>query len=218
MRLWELEEGDEHGQNFFAGGRGGGRAAQAAEAAQEEEMEAARLAEQARAPDVVPEQPRAREDAVVRERPVLNGRVGVEHEGPLVLRLDVGPAREEGGQRQEEPGPAPARQQPQARAQNRGRGNNPRRAQQLEHQRPAQLGNRGRGGGRVRGAHPRQIPNQRGDHRAQAFARRDRNLNERVMVEAADDQDQLEDMDAAWVRQFVHLALEDNEHLLDDDG
>lgn len=33
-------------------------------------------------------------------------------------------------------------------------------------------------------------------------------------MEAAHE-DQLEDIDAAWIRQFVHLALEDNEHLLD---
>lgn len=77
MRLWELEEGDENGQNLFAGGRG---------AAMEDG------AHVPHAPQAPPPRPAGQpgEDArpAARERPAaLNGEVAITHEGPLVLRL-----------------------------------------------------------------------------------------------------------------------------------
>lgn len=215
MRLWELEEGDENGQNVFAGGR----VARQAEAMQQAELQAAVAGGELQDLD------RARVQGVQgaalelpevniradQERGVLNGRVGVAHEGPLVLRIDVAPPREDQGQREAVAAPI-VRQQAQGRGQNRARGiPGPAR-----HQQPQQhLGQRGRGA-RGRGRNHLQNPNQRVVQGGQAFARRERHLNERALEEPGQ-QDQLEDGEAAWVRHFVHLALEDNEHLLDEE-
>ncbi|KAK7712015.1 hypothetical protein SLS64_005286 [Diaporthe eres] len=85
MRLWELEEGDEDGQNFFAGGRGGQQAPRNEQEIAEIALEEAIVGDEGVGNHQQPE-----------PRPALNEngrRVDVEREGPLVLRIDAGAAR-----------------------------------------------------------------------------------------------------------------------------
>lgn len=208
MRLWELEEGDEGGGIAFQGGRAVAQADlnQAAEGRGIPIVEAAL--------DAMEQRPRPlrRADANP-NRAVLNGPVNLVHEGPRVFRLDVAAPREDGdGPQQVAVEPVVRDPQQLARGQIRNQGNARGARQQrpqAQAQRPQQPGQRGQAE-RGRGI-GRQNMNQ---GRGRAFARRDRHLDERIQEEAGQ-RDQLEDVDAAWVRQFVHLAMEDNEDLLD---
>lgn len=205
MRLWELEEGDENGQNVFAGGRGHAVPPQVFEEA---------AAEAAFIPGAI-----GGGGAVVDRRGVegnvrpehgpaaLGGEVAVAHEGPLVLRLGAGVLREDrGGQQQAAAPPAP-RQQP-VRGHHRGGARQP--------PPQPQPGQRGRGG-RARGFGRRQEVNPHANRaQNQGGVRRERHIHEQVR-DAAGQNDQVEDGEAAWIRHFVHLALEDNEDLIDED-
>lgn len=205
MRLWELEEGDENGQNIFAGGRG-----QAIPPPAFEEMAAAEAA-------ILP-------GAVVgggvvidrrevegnvrpeRERAALGPEVAVAQEGPLVLRLGAGVLREDRGGQQAVAPPA-ARQQPARGQLLRGVARQP--------QPQPHPGQRGRGG-RARGFGRRQNPNPQANRALnQGLGRRERHPHEQE-PDAAGQHDQVEDGEAAWIRHFVHLALEDNEDLIDE--
>lgn len=206
MRLWELEEGDENGENVFAGGRG--------HAVPPPIFEEVAAAEVAIMPGAIGEG-----GAVVDLREVggnarpgrepvgLGGEVAVAHEGPLVLRLGAGVLREDrGGQQQAAAPPAPHRQP--ARGHPRGVARQP--------QPQPQPGQRGRGQ-RVRGFGRRQDVNLHANRaQNQGVARRERHMHEQVR-DIAGQHDQVEDGDAAWIRHFVHLALEDNEDLIDED-
>lgn len=206
MRLWELEEGDENGQNVFAGGRGHAIAPPAFE-----EMAAAEVAIIPRVVGgggaVVDRREVEGNVRPEREPVALGGDVAVAQEGPLVLRLGVGVLREDRGGQQAAVAPPAARQQP-------ARGH----LREVARQGPPQLqpGQRGRGG-RVRGFGRRQELNPQANRpQNPGIARRERNLHEQVQ-DAAGQHDQVEDGDAAWIRHFVHLALEDNEDLIDED-
>lgn len=207
MRLWELEEGDENGQNVFAGGRG--------PAIPPPVFEEVAAAEAAIIPGaiggggaVVDRREVEGNVRLEREPVALGGNVAIAHEGPLVLRLGAGVLREDrGGQQPAAVPPAPRQQL--ARGHPRGV------ARQLQQQ--PQPGPRGRGG-RARGQGRRQDANPHANRaRNQGVARRERHIHEQLQ-DAVGQHDQVEDGDAAWIRHFVHLALEDNEDLIDDDG
>lgn len=209
MRLWELEGGDEHGQNVFAGGR----AAEDAQPAARNELELAEIALEAA---IVGDDGVDNGDGrnvnvnVEPERPVRNAngvRVDVAREGPLVLRIDAGaPAAHgaRGGQQEARPP-----QQVRGGAQNRHRAN-PAIARQQQLQ--IQQGQRGRGG-RGRGFGHRHNPNQVPNRRVQDNG--ERLADVQVRDEAGPEE--LHDGEAAWIRHFVQLALVDDEHLLDGD-
>lgn len=147
------------------------------------------------------------------------GRIIVAQEGPLVLRLDVGIAPRPHGDRA-----APQEQQrgaaaPPAARQQRQRADGPHRNHgnaRLAPQQQRGFGQRGRGGrGRGNGHRENHIqqPNQ-----GPGLGRRQRQRQNNQQIpqeEAAGQQDELQDIDAAWIRHFVHLALEDNEDLID---
>lgn len=195
MRLWELEEGDEDGQNFFAGGRGGqhapGNEQEIAEIALEEAIVGDEGVDNHRQPE---------------PRPVLNEngrRVDVEREGPLVLRIDAGAAPAAGARGGRQPAPAP---QQRGGAQNRGRGNPAGGGRQ-------QAAQQGRGG-RARGFGARQNQNQGPNRGVHNFVRRDRHIDAQQLLEEAG-QEEIQAGEAAWIRHFVQLALDDNEDLID---
>ncbi|KAG8159164.1 hypothetical protein KVR01_010825 [Diaporthe batatas] len=189
MRLWELEEGDEDGQNFFAGGRGG---QQDPRNEREIALEEAIIGDEDVNQQQQPPEPRP--------APHENGRrVDVEREGPLVLRIDAA-APAPGAARQ----PAPVAQ-PRGGAQNRGRGNPAGGARQQ-----AARGGRGRGFG------PRQHLNQGPNRGAHNFIRRDRHLPAQQLRDEAE-QEEVQAGEAAWIRHFVQLALNDNEDLIEDE-
>lgn len=208
MRLWELEEGDENGQNVFAGGRG-----PAVPPPAFEEMAAAEAAIIPGAIGgggaVVDRREVDGNNRVEREPVALDGNVAIAHEGPLVLRLGAGVLREDRGGQQPAAAPPAPRQQP-------ARGGHPRGvARQLQPQ--PQPGQRGRGW-RGRGVGRRQDVNPLANRaQNQGLARRERHIHEQLQ-DALGQHDQVEDGDAAWIRHFVHLALEDNEDLIDDDA
>lgn len=168
MRLWELEEGDENGQNLFAGGRGAGM------------QDNAPVPQAIQAP--TPRQAGQQGEDVrpaARDRPAaLNGEVAVTHEGPLVLRLGAVAPRQAEPVVAPEPAPAPRRGPVHWRGQ----------------------------GFRRDYAAPRREP-------VRAQQRRD---GQRQLEEMGR-HDEIADDDAAWVRHFVQLALQDNEDLLDED-
>lgn len=194
MRLWELEEGDEDGQNFFAGGRGGQQAPRNEQEIAEIALEEAIVGDEGVGNHQQPE-----------PRPALNEngrRVDVEREGPLVLRIDAGAAPAPGARGGRQPAPAP---QQRGGGQNRGRGNPARGGRQ-------QAAHQGRGG-RARGIGPRQNQIQGPNHN---FIRRDRHVDAQHLRDEAD-QEEIQAGEAAWIRHFVQLALDDNEDLIDQD-
>lgn len=207
MRLWELEGGDENGENGFAGGR----VPQEAQADRNEQDLAQIALEEAIVGDVVDNGGGRNANNAEPERPAPNdngAQVDVAREGPLVLRIDAGalPARPVLGGHQQ--GAAPR-----GGAQNRNRGN-PAAARQQQQQQHGQQGQRGRGV-RGRGFGHRQNQNQGPNRGAPNIARRERNIDEQARNEAG--QEELHAREAAWIRHFVQLALDDNEHLLDGD-
>lgn len=156
--------------------------------------------------------------------PVANGgRVVVAQEGPLVLRLDMGAApgpRRDRAEPQQQVVAAPAARQQRQRAGGPHRNHaNPgiarqHQQQQQQYQRQQQIGQRGRGG-RGRGTGRRDNQNQH-PNQGLDLGRRQQQNNQRMAQErAVGQQDELQAQDAAWIRHFVHLALEDNEHLID---
>ncbi|KAJ0116912.1 RWD domain-containing protein [Diaporthe amygdali] len=198
MRLWELEEGDEDGQNFFAGGRGG------AERAPRNEQEIAEIALE----EAIVGDEGAHNQQQPEPRPVLNEngrRVDVEREGPLVLRIDAGAAAAPGARGGRQPAPAA---QPRGGAQIRGRGN----PMGGGRQQAAQQGRGGRGRGFGHRPNQNQVPNRGGGH----FMRRDRHLDAQQQRDEAG-HEEIQAGDAAWIRHFVQLALNDNEDLIDQD-
>ncbi|KAJ4423493.1 hypothetical protein N0V82_001818 [Gnomoniopsis sp. IMI 355080] len=206
MRLWELEEGDENGQNVFAGRRGHVVPPQAFEEAAV--AEAAILPGAIGGGGVVVDRREVEEHVRPERGPAaLGGDVAVAHEGPLVLRLGAGVLREDrGGQQQAAAPPAPRRQP--VRGHHRGVARQP--------QPQPQPGQRGRGG-RARGLGRRQEVNPHANRaQNQGVVRRERRIHEQVR-DAGGQIDQVEDGEAAWIRHFVHLALEDNEDLIDED-
>lgn len=197
MRLWELEQGDEDGQNFFAGGRGGQQAPRNEQEIAEIALEEAIVGDEGVGNQHQPE-----------PRPAPNGngrRVDVEREGPLVLRIDAGAAPAPGarGGRQ----PVAARQQ-RGGPHNRGRGN----PAGVGRQQAAQQGR----AGRARGFGPRQNQNQGANRGAHNLIRRDRHVDAQQQRDEAD-QEEVQAGEAAWIRHFVQLALNDNEDLIDQD-
>ncbi|KUI56729.1 E3 ubiquitin-protein ligase itt1 [Cytospora mali] len=207
MRLWELEGGDENGENAFVGGR----APQDVQAPRNEQELAEIVLEEAIVGDIL-DNGGGRNANVEPERPVPNengAQVEFAREGPLVLRIDAGvlPARAGPGGNQ----PAAAPQRGRGGAQNRNRGN-PAAARQQQQQ--AQQRQRGRGG-RGRGLGHRQNQNQGPNRGAHNPARRAQHVDEQVQDEAG--LEELRAGEAAWIRHFVQLALDDNEHLLDGD-
>ncbi|KAL1870850.1 hypothetical protein Daus18300_004938 [Diaporthe australafricana] len=201
MRLWELEEGDEDGQNFFAGGRGEAQVPR-------NEREIAEIAlEEA----IVGDEGVNNQQQQPEPRPVLNEngrRVDVEREGPLVLRIDAGAAPAPGARGGRQPAPPAPHQR--GGAQNRGRGNPAGAGRQ-------QAAQQGRGG-RGRGFGHRQNQNQGPNHRGgQIFAvRRDRHVPAQQLRDEVG-QEELQAGEAAWIRHFVQLALNDDEDLIDQD-
>lgn len=153
------------------------------------------------------------------------GHVVVAQEGPLVLRLDAGGPRAARAQLQQQQqgevaAPQAARQQRQGAVGPHRNHAHPGMARQLQHHQQQQFGQRGRGGrgGRGRGFGRRENNNHHPNQGPEP-ARRQRENNPQAVAQerAAGQQDELQDRDAAWIRHFVHLALEDNEHLIDED-
>lgn len=210
MRLWELEGGD--GDDVAIGYEGGDAmrnanvdAGQYGEHLEIAQQRAAQRQEEARqeiaqiAP-VPPEVPQA-------HQPPPERRAVVAREGPLVLRIegDPPPARNVGERGPRAAAAAEPREPPPAdpRA-NAGRGGNRR--------------GRGRGRGGV-GANPHN-----GQNRAQGAAQQNNGARPRQAQQAAavgrNGQQNLDlnPQQEAWIRQFVQLALNDEEHLVDGDS
>lgn len=228
MRLWELEggDGDDVGHDFEGGnamhdaniapGQYGEhleivplrRVAAAPEGQQPVGNQEAR---QARLPNGAPQGPAAPEQPAQPQQPPPGRRVAVAREGPLVLRIEghVPPPRVRG----DEPIPgaagaahprAPPVANPRANAGDRGgRGGN----------------RRGRGGA---GANQQNDRNPaRGPIRANnnvARARQAQPPAAPVRMNHNQNPNDLNPQQEAWVRQFVQLALNDEENLIDGDS
>ncbi|KAI1130943.1 RWD-domain-containing protein [Nemania abortiva] len=213
MRLWELEGGDGGDVGI---GYAGGDAMRDADVAPGQYGEHLEIAQQRRAPPQPREEPRREvaqiapvpQEAPQVQQPPPERRAAVAREGPLVLRIeaDAPPARNgEGGPRE---GAAANPRVPVNQRDNAGRG--------------------GRGGnrrGRVGGAAAANHPN--GRNRGQGGAR----VNNGGRVRQAQpgpavgrnhgQQNQNQDLNPqqeAWIRHFVQLALNDEEHLIDLDN
>jgi E3 ubiquitin-protein ligase RNF14 len=230
MRLWELEMGD--GDDVGIGFAGGpGRAVEQAqqpvqdlipEIEEPEEEEEEREAHAARHAAPAPPQ----------EAHADGGQVGIAREGPLVLRIAANqraaPGR--GGPRGRQPAPAAA--QPAAPAPAAARGG----ARAARNQQPAARGGpgagagagaaaaaaahrgqqpRARGGGLGGGAGPAQRHNINHNHNNNQPANQRRNLNNADLPDIGDD-GELAPAHRDWVRQFVQLALNDEEDMLFD--
>lgn len=215
MRLWELEGGDgadvgignvgddamrnanepagEYGQHLEIVARAG-------QEHQEDELNDVGPVEEAAAPQAQGQ----REDQVHRRQGQLqaNGRAAVAREGPLVLRIEGGPPA---GQRA--PVPAVGRGGAQAAANEDRRG----------------VGRGGRGnrrGGRGPGPGPRiNRPNNRVQvqQQGQNPGLQNNAPNRQGIGDMLRQEGELDPNQAAWIRQFVQLALADQEDLVDDE-
>lgn len=219
-RLWELEEGDGDDVGIgFAGGAGGGGGAgrqrpvgdvgPAAVPRQGEargrpgELEVIRLVPEIEEPD---DDSSGDEGSSDDEGGGAFGNAGVAREGPLVLRIG-GVGRRRGRRQQQQPVPPavppapPAQQQPGGRG---GRRNGP--PPRMRGQ--GRQGRGGRGRGRGRGG--------RGGARA---AGRDvaGGAHHMLVPQAEHDAEELDPAQQAWVRQFVLMALNDEEDSDSDD-
>jgi E3 ubiquitin-protein ligase RNF14 len=232
MRLWEMEEGDGHDVGIDFAGAANGAARPAAFAAalahelvpeiEEPEEDEALLDPHAAAPQ--PQEPH-----------VGGGQVGIAREGPLVLRIaanqPAAPGR--GGPRgrqpaapapQPAPQPAPragrraaaraARNQQGAQAPGAGAG----AAAQRGGQRPgagavAAGQQRGRGRGGIAGGPAHQQININ-NQVIQAERAQRRNLDHAEWLDDIGQDGELAPAHQAWVRQFVQLALNDEEDIL----
>lgn len=189
MRLWEMEEGDQGGENHFEGPRG--------EAIQQ--RQARRLPEgQGR---ILFFENQGRQARPVRERVALDREVAVTQEGPLVLRLGVVAPRVN----DDPPALAPQPQPQPARGQRANDGEAREGAGEGDYQPQAQQVQRAREG------QPRAFgwrQNQAQRRRRAPIERADINWQ---VDDAVGAHDQVGGDDAAWIRHFVELALVDRE-------
>ncbi|KAK7754906.1 hypothetical protein SLS62_003220 [Diatrype stigma] len=230
MRLWELEAGD--GADVGIGYAGGDAADNANELAEEfaqhlemvrgagegnpengpNAVAAAGPADEAAGPRIQGQQ---REDQAQRQQrgepqaAQANGRAAVAREGPLVLRIEGGPpaaAQERGAARR---APAPANGDGRGAGRG-GRGNN----------------NNNRRGGGGRGPAPRvNRPNNNNNNNRAQMQQQGQNLrphnnnapNGQAIGDMLRQEGELDPNQAAWIRQFVQLALADQEDLVDDE-
>ncbi|KAI1814536.1 RWD-domain-containing protein [Poronia punctata] len=236
MRLWELEggDGDDVGIGFE-----GGDAMRNANVVAGQYGEHLEIVEQPRVAPRAPENDangevqqnlpleQANAEAQGRQQPVPaqvahpERRPAVAREGPLVLRIEglAGQARGRGGQRQREVGGAHPAEPPVAGARANG-------------------GHRGGRGGNRRGrggAAPNQANANRNPAQRPGRANNHHNNNNNNGVRGVqhpppgmgavprpngglprdDEDDDVNPMHAAWIRHFVQLALNDEEHLID---
>lgn len=220
MRLWELEQGDGDDVGIgFAGGVGGGIAQPPAPI-----MPVQELIPEIEEPEEDEEEARAARDAAAarhHDAHANGGQVGIAREGPLVLRIaanqPAAPGR--GGPRGRQPA-APVPQPPAPPAPGAARGAAARAAR---NQQPAERGGgpqqqaaRGLGGGGAAQRGQRQggaaAAHQRGRGRGGGGAGpAHRQINNHP---ANQGDDELDAAQQAWVRQFVMLALNDEEDIL----
>lgn len=218
MRLWELEggDGDDVGIEYAGGDAMRDAHMQAGEYGQHLEIieaagngpeddvwDDAGPAEEAARPHAR-EQRREHPQA---QQPVrqANGRAAVAREGPLVLRIEGGPPPARGGAARRAPAPAPAGHGGAQAANEDGRG----------------VGRRGRGNRRGRGPRVNRQNNNNDGMQAQGRGPRldhDAPQHGQGIGDLLRQEGELDPQQAAWIRQFVQLALLDQEHLVDDDG
>ncbi|KAI1191368.1 RWD domain-containing protein [Nemania serpens] len=199
MRLWELEGGD--GNDVGIGYEGGDamRGANVAAGRYGEHLEIAqqpRAAQQDREPRREIAQPAPAHEAPQDPRPPPERRAVVAREGPLVLRIE-GDAPLAQNRRERAPREvAAANAQPPNLRANAGHGGNRR--------------GRGRVGVNQRHGRERERVNNGGlANHAQAAVAVDRNGQQNPALNPQQE---------AWIRQFVQLALNDEEHLVDEDS
>lgn len=203
MRLWELEGGD--GNDVGIAYQGGNAIRnpniQPGEYGQHLEIVAdARRQAPEPEPDMAGRNPVAEQHEQGQDQPPQGdqprGRVAVAREGPLVLRIEGDAPRRQ----QAPPAAAPARGGNQAvnGAGQRGRGRGGNRGG----------GRPGAGGNRARGQQ-----NQQRGNRA-AGRNNDDQRNNIEQHEALGEAMELNQADEVWVRHFIELALNDQEHLL----
>ncbi|KAI1391035.1 RWD-domain-containing protein [Hypoxylon trugodes] len=215
MRLWELEggDGDDVGIGYAGNAAGNdnvvpGQYGQHLEIVQqgladdESDSDSDEADEEAEAVALAPRQqpqPRPGQRQPPRDQP--NGRVAVAREGPLVLRIEGDAPPVQGGVvRRPQPGipnPRGEANALQAGRQN-GRGNR-----------------RGRANPGINRQHNRNRPQGQNQRVINNGRVRQNWMGDDVVLQA---DGQLNDRDAAWVRQFVQLALNDQEDLLDSDS
>ncbi|KAH8161759.1 hypothetical protein CIB48_g6489 [Xylaria polymorpha] len=211
MRLWELEGGD--GDDVGIGYEGGDamRNANVAAGQYGEHLEIVQRPRQARqAPEPRREvaqpqpQPQPQPAPVPQDpQPPPERRAAVAREGPLVLRIEGGvpPARNREEDRPREAAVANHRAPPVA---------NPR----------ANTGHRGGRGGNRRGRGGAGLNQHNDRNRAQGAARNGARMHQAQQAAAGHGQPNpdLNPQQEAWIRQFVQLALNDEEHLVDLDS
>ncbi|KAK1754775.1 hypothetical protein QBC47DRAFT_423686 [Echria macrotheca] len=224
MRLWELENGD--GEDVGNGNEGGGRGRELGDDEEERFVPLIEEPEDEEEPEVVaPAMPAGGQGAAPHQGEEArqdNGQVGIAREGPLVLRIA---ANQPAGAGRGGPRRAPAPQQGQQGA----RGGGHQQGQLGQGPPPRGGGGRGRGqrgrggGGGPRGLRQNNQANQANQQRGQQ-QRRNANINHDEAPGARDDQDEgdhdggeLNPEQRAWVRQFVQLALVDQEDILFED-
>ncbi|KAI0442651.1 RWD domain-containing protein [Xylaria telfairii] len=210
MRLWELEGGD--GDDVGIGYEGGDamRNANVAAGQYGEHLEIVQRPRQAhQAPgeprrEAAQPQPQPQPNPVPQDpQPPPERRAIVAREGPLVLRIEGGvpPARNREEDRPREAAGANHRAPPVA---------NPR----------ANIGHRGGRGGnrRGRGGAGLNQHNDRNRAQAQGAARNGAHVHQAQQAAAGQPNPDLNPQHEAWIRQFVQLALNDEEHLIDPDS
>ncbi|KAL8421941.1 hypothetical protein RB596_002626 [Gaeumannomyces avenae] len=234
-RLWELEEGDGDDVDLrFAGGAAGRRPAPAVVDAFEPELDPALLIPEIEEAD---DHGEPRDGAVAEAHQGPNrghappnnnnnedvARRGVALEAPLVLRIDVDPpappavpmpppVEAAGGRQQNARGRGAGRAGRDGQNARRGRGNQGPN-QQHRDAGPARnnaAAGRGRGGRAPRGAPAGAAPAAAGGRRAPEPPDED---GDEDLAEA-----QLNEAQRAWVRQFVQMALNDQEDLVESDS
>ncbi|KAK4157648.1 RWD domain-containing protein [Chaetomidium leptoderma] len=237
MRLWELEMGDGDDVGLgFAGGHGAaaGQGPPPAIPLQE-------LIPEIEEPEEEEEAHAARHAAAAQHQEAYadGGQVGIAREGPLVLRIaanqPAAPGR--GGPRGRQPVAAPQAAAPPAPGAGRGggvarparnyqgpaRGGGPQQQQAARGpgagagagagaQRGGQQRGRGRGG--VGGGPAYRQNNNNPANHGERAQRPNLNLNRADHIGIRDDDDELAPAHQEWVRQFVQLALNDEEDIL----
>jgi E3 ubiquitin-protein ligase RNF14 len=198
MRLWELEAGD--GDDVGLGFEGGANRQRAPVEGQRPH------AAEAGGPRPIPppeiEEPDDEPAAEARPRvvapPANGGQVGIAREGPLVFRIAAEPARLEVRDIQAVAAPVPPQ----------------RHQQQQRGQRGARRGGRGAGGGAAGGRERRDNQGRNDNARGGGQQQQQRRGGGGDNQGARD----LNEAHQAWIRHFVQLALDDNEHLVADDS
>ena len=213
MRLWELEGGDgEEAGIAYAGIQQEevGQDFEIIEAIDERPDDDERDDAGLVAEPHVPEQ-RQVEAHDQQRAPQANNRAAVAREGPLVLRIEGGPPpapNREAARRAPAPAPAPAPAVGRGGAQGANEGGRG-------------AGRRGRGARRGRGPGGNRQNNHNNGVPDQPRLRRRWEFEEPLQGQGIGDllrqEGELDPQQAAWIRQFVQLALVDQEHLVDDD-